>query len=155
MNIEAITLGVAIIGVASGLTGASLGIMNTWRDIRRDKVRISVQVNGAIMALHLGQVDTKLEIRVVNLSEFPVTISDVGFKLKGRKTATLATVAGIEPNGSLPNRLEPRTVYSKLFDIEAIAKLASGIECAYANTQCGVVATGNCRGLQNMTRQVS
>ena len=107
------------------------------------------------MALHTGQVDTKLQLQVVNLSEFPVTVSDVGFKLRGGKVATLATVPGIEPNGPLPNRLEPRTVYSKIFEIEAITNIASGIERAYANTQCGEVATGKCRGLLNLTRHVS
>ena len=155
MEIEAITLGVAIVGVASGLTGAVLGIMNTWRNIRRDKVRLSVQATWAITALLTGKVDTNLQVRVVNLSEFPVTVSDVGFKLRRGKIATLANVPGIEPSGSLPIRLEPRTAYSKVFGIEALSNIASELECAYANTECGVVATGNRRGLQNLIRQIS
>ena len=118
-------------------------------------VRLSVQATWAITALLTGLVDTKLQVRVVNLSEFPVTVSNVGFKLKGGKFAYLATVPGIEPSGALPIRLEPRTVYSKVFGTEALSDIASEIQCAFASTECGVMATGNRRGLQNLIRQIS
>lgn len=142
MALENITLGTAILGAVTGLTGAVLGVLNTWRSIRRDKVKLSVRSTWVVTAIPPRDVETAFQIEVVNLSEFPIYIVDVGFNLTGGRTATLATVPGVEPRGSLPLRLEPRTTYSKIFNIDALSRIAPDLKSAYARTECGEIATG-------------
>ncbi len=154
MSTESITLMLAVLGVASGVTGAVLGILNTWRNIRRDRVRLHVQVTWAMVALPPNGIRTNLQIRVVNLSEFPIAITDVGFKLKG-KYANLARVPSIEPKGPLPKTLEPRRTYEKVLGIDELYGFASDIRRAYASTECGVIAYSKQRGLQTLISQVS
>ncbi|MBZ9977815.1 hypothetical protein [Mesorhizobium sp. BR-1-1-10] len=70
---NAVTLGVALLG-------AGLGIMNTWQAISADRVRLRVKPAYAI-GVPGGQV--MFSIEVVNLSNFALTVAEVGFTLNG------------------------------------------------------------------------
>ena len=154
METQTITLATAILGAAAGLTGAVLGVLNTWRNISRGKVKLKVRPTWVIPLPPNTGSEFAYQVQVTNLSEFPVTIVDVGFNLRGpsKKKATLAPVQGLEPQGPLPLRLEPRTSYSKVFDPKELSKIESILRSAYARTECGVVASGitrNMRVIQN------
>ena len=150
MEIQTITFATAILGAVAGLIGVTLGLLNTWRNISRDKVKLKVRPTW-VMTL-FDDANFAYQVQVINLSEFPITVVDVGFNLSGRDKGSLATVPGSEPQGSLPLRLEPRTSYSKIFDPKALSSIESIIRSAYARTECGVVTSGrdgNMRVIQN------
>ena len=74
---QILTLITAIAGLVFGVTGAVLGILNTWRAFDRDRVRLRVSPiwffrNDGVQTVHTLGVD------VTNLSFFPVTVTSVG-----------------------------------------------------------------------------
>ena len=150
MGIQEITLATAILGAATGFTGVLLGGLNIWRNIRRDQVRLKVEATWAITTW--PTVQTQFQVRVINLSEFPLTVSDVGFTMKDGKLAHLGTVDGIEPNGTLPLRSEPRTGYSKVLALDALGDSAPKVQRPYARTECGEHVTGKRRGMRGLIK---
>ncbi len=48
--IQAITLGTAIVGAICGVTGAVLGVISTWHQVQRNKVRLKVTPHHVIPA---------------------------------------------------------------------------------------------------------
>jgi len=137
-----ITLTIAIVGAVFGLIGTALSVFNTWRAVRRDRVNLRVT---PMRADGMGRASGSeyLVIEVVNLSTFPVTISQIGFRklLDDRRLAILIPIT--IDGGSWPRRLEPRTsvsTYTPLanFSIDDLADL----RCAYAITECGVEVEG-------------
>lgn len=153
MTMESITLVAAIVGVVGGITGSILGIINTWQLLRRNKVRLKVVPQHIIPVGSLANAPIDFGIDVINLSEFPVVIADIGFKLTGGRHATLTPVDGIEDKGSLPLRLEPHTIYSKLFHADQRFTEWSSVICAYARTQCNTEATGTSPALKQLIQE--
>jgi hypothetical protein len=92
-------------------------------------------------------------IEVINLSEFPIVIEDIGFLLINGQHGTLATVPGIEKNGKLPLRLEPRSAYSKIFYVNRETINWGDVRKAYARTQCGTECTGTSGALAQLVRE--
>ena len=147
---ETTTLVVAILGVVAGSTGAVLGVINTWMNIKRDRVRLRVRATWAMTALPVQGVEMVAQLEVVNLSEFPVTIADVGFNMSGGGIASLSTVPGLLNGASLPQRLDPRSRYFKVFSPDAISGIAVEMRSSYARTECGVTARGKIVGLKSL-----
>ncbi|MDI9570298.1 MAG: hypothetical protein QM278_06195 [Pseudomonadota bacterium] len=83
-----------------------LGVINTWRQMRRDKVRLKVVPKHVIPVGVIERAQLNFGLEVINMSEFPVVIEDVGLLLVDGRHGTLATVPGMESNGKLPLRLE-------------------------------------------------
>lgn len=65
---------------AIALLGAVLGLLNTWIAIDQRRVRLRVSPAYALTPNVIG-----FSIAVTNLSAFPLTISEVGLALPGRK----------------------------------------------------------------------
>ncbi|MER8650079.1 hypothetical protein [Mesorhizobium sp. M0586] len=133
---NAITMGVALLG-------AGLGIMNTWQAISAGRVRLRVKPAYAI-GVPAGEM--MFSIEVVNLSNFAVTVTEVGFTLDGNtiKSRTRAAVALpiLIDRKPWPRRLEARESVSAYFDPREMAggrKLGQ----AYARTACGEVRYGS------------
>lgn len=142
MDLSSITLATAVLGAVAGMTGAVLGGLNTWVNIRRDRVRLRVRLYEVItMHPDFGGQRT-FAIEALNLSEFPVVITGIGLNLTTKATASLLPAKGTEPKGKLPLRLEPRTSYTKLFLASGIDKLWPKMRSTYAYTECGVTAKG-------------
>lgn len=154
MATENITLITAIVGGACGLLGAVLGIINTWNQMRKNKIRLKVTPIHAIPVGSLSSANIDFGIEVINLSDFAVTITDVGFLLESKQTATLATVNSIEQPSKLPIRLEPRTSYRKYFSKSVIDTNGARIKSAYANTECGETITGVSGALKQLIKEV-
>lgn len=118
--------------LAVALVGAVLGVMNTWRNMNQDRLRLVVKpaqfyVSGSY----------KLGIEVINLSTFPVTLAHYEFFLHGtdRHIQFAPDFLGGE---SLPVRLEPRTAVTAFLrhgatQVEGFALVRS----AYVITACG------------------
>ena len=136
------TLVIAIVGAIAGTTGAVLGIINTWISIRRDRVRLRVRLFEVITPDPVFQGQRTLSIEVLNLSEFPIVITDAGINLTQGNKATLSPARGIEPKGTLPLRLESRTSYTKIFLASGIDELWPEMLSSYAQTECAVTVKG-------------
>ncbi len=157
--LETVTLTTAIIGAACGISGTVLGLINTWSQVSRNRVRLKVipklafMVGGdlVISGVKRSQLQQRLAnsgaparwcLEVVNLSEFAVTISDVGFGRSNRVRHVLVHPEIL--NGkSWPVRLEPReavTLYAQIG--ETLDPRIMQQPYAYAETDCGVVCYG-------------
>lgn len=138
--LEAITLGIALLG-------AVLGVVNTWQSLDRTRVKLKVVPAHAIP---FGAVDPRLKfsVEVTNLSDFPVTIREVGVFYKG--TDKRGVIIPVLPDGGpWPRRLESRSsvsVYSHLPESPS----GHRIECAYAKTECGYVKRGSSGALKQI-----
>lgn len=135
---DAITLGIAIFG-------AVLGLVNTWHSLRSVRARLKVTPKWAIAPGWSG-----LSVDVVNLSNFPVTITEVGFTL-GKSLSRLPRRAPIPSHAimhgpSLPVVLQPHDALDIVFSCDWVGTLP--IHRAYALTATGKFARGNSGALR-------
>ena len=139
--VTAITLAIAVLG-------AVLGIINTWHGLSRTKVRLKVVPAHAIP---FGGTDPSVNfsIAVTNLSEFAVTIREVGVLYEGTDKREAMIRPVILDGGSWPRRLEPRTsvsAYGRAPEITGRPR----IRRAYAMTDCGLTKTGTSPALEQI-----
>lgn len=138
--INIITFGIALLG-------AVLGILNTWVTLDQRRVRLRVRPAYAI-AVPNGE--TGFSIEVTNLSQFPLTVTEVGFMLPGRKRAMIASPVFVDGKG-WPRRMEPREAVTAYFDPTDIPRAnAAHIGKAYAHTACGEFAYGTSPALKQL-----
>lgn len=170
-TLETVTLVTAITGATCGILGAALGIINTWNQVSKNRLRLRVRPylavvrqmgNGQNVAIarHSGEpfppgAVAHLCVEVVNLSNFAVTISEIGFgkpKLRDRRHIMIP----FDRYGDqLPKRLEPRESMSVYGAPEAelspsIARTAK----AYARTSCGGYAYGTSPAFREYVREL-
>ncbi len=151
---QLITLVTAIIGAVCGILGAILGIINTIHQLNRNRIRLKIIPNYAIPVGGIEHLEVNFGIEVINLSEFPVAISDIGFLLHDGRKAPLATVGCFEQPSKLPIKLEPRTSYQNYFDIDSIG-FSKQVEYAYVATQCGELIKGTSVALKQKIKDAS
>lgn len=135
---------------ALAVVGSLLGVLNTWLNINRDRVKLRVTPK---IAVPIGDPDSSLTfcVEVTNLSAIPVTVSEVGTHYKGTDARAVITAIRpvTSPPGDFPRRLQPRsafTVYSEQPDN------LRELKCAFAKTDCGVVATGTSPAFKELIR---
>lgn len=143
---ELITLPIAVVG-------AVLGIVNTWRGLDRDRLKLRVIPK---IALPAGGLDRRqrLCIEVINLSTFPVTINEVGFHLKGTTSRWALVSPTLLDGGKFPRRLEPRSAFTAYFDPgpESDPGFPLIAKAAYASTDCQETKTGSVKNILRMLR---
>lgn len=139
--IQAITFSIAVLG-------AVLGIINTWHNLDKSKVKLKVIPKHAIP---VGSADPRINfcIEITNLSAFPLTISEAGFMFRGSEVRASLINQSFPDGSSWPKRLEPRTSATLYSQIPA-PPAGSIIKCAYAMTQCGEVVTGTSVALKQI-----
>jgi hypothetical protein len=145
-----ITLITAIAGLAFGFLGAVLGIINTWRAFSRDRIRVKV-VPVWIFSQHATE---GMGIEITNLSYMPVTITHVGFTVRGSDWH-MPVLDGLFGGGRLPQRMEPRTqitafVAASSYEHPNFAR----VHRAYADTACGKRFTGTSKSLKGQIRKM-
>lgn len=140
---QLVTLGIAVVG-------AVLGIYNAVRDWRRDSERLKVIPKSSTISTGEAAVRDTLAIELVNLSPFPVTVTEVGFLLKGTPRRKVIENPVIPDSGDWPRRVEARssvTVFARadqdFFWIERVTK-------AYAVTATGCQFKGSSERLRWM-----
>ncbi len=137
---ENITLITAVAGACFGLLGAVLGVMNTWRAFDRDRIRIRVEPRFFIRTDGMVSMGG-YQLVITNLSYIPVTITQVGFKLRDGKNL----LTFFRPlDCTLPQRMEARTRFTASIP-EPDGRAFLDIRCTYADTACGEHFTGSCR----------
>lgn len=140
---ESITLAIALLG-------ATLGVINTWHNLDKNKITLIVRPKHAIPVGGIG-LNLSFCVEVTNLSSFAVTICDVGVFYKGTKERGCITQPIIIDGGEWPRRLEPRssvTAYSQ----NPQSLKGHIIKCAYAKTECGHTETGNSSALRQIAK---
>lgn len=142
--IQLVTFSIAILG-------AVLGLINTWYNFDRTRVKLKVLPAHAIP---VGGVDDRFRfcVQITNLSSFPLTISDAGVFFKGTEDRGSIINPVFADGGNWPKTLEPRTsisVYSQIPE----APLGHKIKCAYAITQCGEISTGTSGALKQIANE--
>ena len=144
-TVEAITLAIAVLG-------AVLGIVNTWHNLDKTRVKLVVRPKHAIP---VGATDPNLAfcIEITNLSSFAVTVSDVGVLYYGTSARGALTRPVLNNGEKWPRRLEPRssvTVYAHNPATNSTHK----IRCAYATTECGVTVRATSPALKQIAQGV-
>lgn len=127
---EMVTFGLALLG-------AVLGVINTWRAVNRDRMKLRVRfVHGfSINAPHMP--DKMIGVEVTNLSTFPVTIQETGLHIVASKHRAVLIPPTLLDGGDWPRRLESREQVTTYFDS---AGLPRDVEYSnvFATTACGV-----------------
>ncbi len=142
---------IQMVKLSIAVLGAVLGIINTWYNL--DKARVKLKVTLA-HAIPVGGVDERLKfcVQITNLSAFPLTISEAGVFFKGTDSKGSIVNPVFANGGDWPKKLEPRTsvsVYSQIPE----APVGHKIKCAYAITQCGEVCTGTSGALKQIANK--
>jgi hypothetical protein len=136
------------ITLAIAILGAVLGIINTWRNINKDKVKLKVIPKYAIFSD--GEKE-QLCIEVINFSTFPLTIKEVGVQYYGTSERGAVIKPYIYDGGSFPRKLEQRTSLSAYLPIEILkSKDDHKVKCVYAMTDCGEIIKGKSPALKEM-----
>lgn len=140
--INAITLAVAVLG-------AVLGLINTCHALSRSRLKLRVTPANAIP---IGSANPRINfsIEVTNLSEFAVTIREVGFSFYGTESRAVIRSPILLDGRPWPRRLEPRTSVRVFAVVPPKNENASAIRCAYARTECDRTRTGNSPALEQL-----
>lgn len=139
---ETVTFGLAVVG-------ALLGVLNTWRSLIKDRVRLRLNVAGYIT----NQGDRGINIEVVNLSEFAITVKQVAFD---HRNGNILVVLPIEAYGGKipPQRLEPRASFSAVLPASRIKDADfAGVTRAFAITACGRKFRGSSVYLKSLIKK--
>jgi hypothetical protein len=159
--ITTITIITAVVGAACGIAGLVLGIINTWREAQRNRVILKVVPEWAFTNTVEGITPFNFQVEVINLSEFPVVISEVGFTC--RRNAHLVptgyAVHNYKYSTTLPCRLEPHASCAQYYLLEKGVLEDHGefakVNGAYARTQCGALVTGTSSALRQIVKRIS
>lgn len=116
--------------------GAVLGVINTWHALRKSRVRMSVKARNAYT---VGHVDPRIQfaIEVTNLSEFPITVSEVGFQYHGTNERRSIINPILADDGKFPRRLESRQSVSFYMTRPTREDGGRMLKGAFASTACG------------------
>ena len=126
--VEGITFAIAVLG-------AVLGIINTVHSINKDRVRLKVTPSWIIIPGDTGQ--RRMGIEITNTGFLPVTISEAGFAIKGKKRMVFVDPLVMD-GGSWSRRLEPRSSFTLLQKSAVFYEPEfATAKHAYAKTQCG------------------
>lgn len=144
---DILTFGIALVG-------AVLGVINTWKAINRDRPKLRVTFKHAIP---IGGADSRIRycIEVLNLSTFPLTVTEIGVLLRGTKARGAVTNPILIDGGSWPRRLEPRSTVTGYLREDAFSREQHPIRCAYAKTDCDLIVQGRSGAMRQVANEVN
>lgn len=148
MASQDVTLITAIAGLVFGAVGAVLGVINTWRSVNRDRLKVMVHPVSRRNAETWEEIGFGIE--VTNLSWVPISISQVGFILK-KRDPNGERVRVVFPSMSgckLPERMEPRASFTAYIPTLSHFEGWHLVEKAFADTACGLRFTGTTNALK-------
>ena len=141
--------------LAIAVLGAVLGIINTWKSLDRDRIKLKVKPKHAIPAGNFPIQDIRFCIEVINLSTFPVTINEVGVLFHNTDARGAVVDPIIIDGGSFPRRLEPRTSFTAYLNSDVFEnERGFRVKCAYAATDCGEQIIGNSPALKQLAQEL-
>jgi len=148
---ESISIG-GTITFAIAILGAVLGIINTWRNINKDRVKL--KVTPKYVFFNDGR-DNQLSIEIINFSAFSLTITEVGVYYHGSTERAAVIEPHIYDGGSFPRKLEQRNSFSVYLPIGILkAKNNHKVKCVYVTTACGESVRGTSPALKDMIKKM-
>lgn len=127
---ELITFGLALLG-------AVLGLLNTWRALNRERVKLRVRFVHAYPA-NAAQLGGKMYgIEITNLSAFAVTILEAGLNILGSADRCPFIPHVTPDNKPLPRKLDSREQCTLYISQDALRDDVS-FRDVYATTACGI-----------------
>jgi len=132
---------------ALGFLGAVLGVINLWRALDRDRVKLRVT---PLIAYLVGDIDERprLCIEIVNLSVFPVTVKEVGFTVWCSNYKLVCVNTILSDKKLWPCKLDSRESVTVYFDPSLPQEQHfQQIRRAYAKTECGETRYGKSKAL--------
>ena len=142
--------------LAIAVLGAVLGVVNTIYALDRDRVKLRIVSKIATPVGPMGLGPDHVCSEVVNLSTFPLTINEVGFKLSGTTRRLAITDPILVDGGPWPRRLEPRSSVTVYAPAGIEHQPAFGhVADVYATTDCGETHTGSARAARGWPRRPS
>jgi len=139
-----------IVTVGLAGVGAVLGVMNTWNALSQRRLRLVVR---PMFAHPNNGGPPMISIAVTNLSNFAVTVTEVGFVGKGgakRGRRAMVVHPQIIDGKAWPRRLQPREAVSTYFDVTEVALDPTLLRKAYAGTECGEYVYGTSPSLDQL-----
>lgn len=132
--VDVVTFGLALLG-------SVLGVLNTWRNFNRDRIKLRVRfVYGYAMGAPSQMPKRGWGVEVTNLSTFPVTIQEVGLHIVGRQDRMAFITPVTIDGGILPRRLESREQVTAYVDARP-EEPRIVYRDVYAKTACGEIVT--------------
>ena len=142
---DATTTGLAAVG-------AVLGVMNTWKALDRDRPKLRVLPRLAFTVGPYADGKTYVCFDVTNLSQFALTITEVGFLYWWSRNRAVIFEPTLGDGGSFPRELKPRTSLTAYAAEQSLSGLSGRVRCAYAKTDCGLIFKGNSPAFRQMAR---
>lgn len=134
-----------VMTLAIALLGAVLGVINLWRAWDRDRVKLRVAAQAWVDSS--GQ--NGLGIEVINLSYFPVTVTQVGFDRSDRQIYLHPALLK-----DLPKRLEARAAFTGYLPAGADEdENFALVTRAFAKTACGCRFTAGSAALRHAVQR--
>jgi hypothetical protein len=137
------------------LLGGVLGVVNTWKALDNDRVKLLVRPANATPVGRAEMLYPRVQfcIEVINDSRFPVTVKEVGFLHRGTKARGIVfQPLTNDAAGSTPRRLEAREAVSFFMDWPGRFE-GRRIKAAYARTACGRTFKGTSPALRQLNEK--
>ena len=150
--------------------GMFMGIKNYLNDRKKDRVNLKItpKVKGkgpngqSLFIVSESEFDIETSanlfaIEIVNLSAFPLVISEVGLMSQATMDKVIIPFPLITGEGKLPHKLTERdsiTIYGSLDDI-AQSQLIGTLNLAYVKTACGHTESSTSVALLSLNQQLA
>lgn len=139
---ESVTFSIAALG-------AVLGVINTWVGLSKERVRLAVIPKHAI-PVGAAASNIELGIEIINLSAFPVTISEVGVFYRGTtKRSVIPNPIDLDQRG-FPRRLDSRESMTIYCEKPRAVVDGHRMSSVFAKTDCGIVRKGSSPAFKQM-----
>lgn len=150
-----ITDWLAITGTITGVAGSVMGVVATIDMLRKNRVRLRVvpklgwhYPNGLVIStvndpsrsparLTQGKLPNRFVVEVVNLSAFPITVSEVGFGRRERKSRVSFVQPDVSPGYEWPAVVEPRRSVTIAQPIDRTSDDPKIMYPMFVKTECG------------------
>jgi hypothetical protein len=142
-----------VVTIILATVGTVLGCVNTVVLLNNRRVRLKVVPQSFVLAgdgvwsdrtKHVAGADACIE--VINLSQFPVTITEVGYTMPSHKRLSITKPSLFDGKG-WPRKLEPRDSVSVYTDV---SEIPAGVGKSFARTACGVTRFGSSPALEHL-----
>lgn len=156
----------------AAMIGMFLGIWNFISEKKQQKVKLKVtplsirntntmQVGANAFRtssdhFSLEDMPDGLAIEIVNMSLFPVTITEVGLHAPKRLNRFAVPLPELTDNGKWPRKLESREKVTAIIDWPSLLESEGTnlIKTAYASTACGATIKGTSKAMESFIKQV-
>ena len=128
-----------IVGTASGLIATAVSLYTLRYQLLSDKVSLQVSSYNVLPVSRDGSdFPPTISIEVVNLSKFPVRVTNIGIENHDRSTCIFFD-ALIQPQGQLPCTVNPRESVTLYVDSSScLEPRLNAAKTVFAATACGL-----------------